>query len=85
MIWGNKIIYDIQNFIEYTVRGRCEPCTDDRHLYLRQTRVDTHEDNYAMQEILEKQGFVCCGNIYLTEDHSPRLAYKKCVPQTDKL
>ena len=41
-------------------------------------RVDTHETNLAMQHILEKNGYVRCGRIYV-EDGSPRIAYqKKC-------
>lgn len=39
-------------------------------------RVDTHEANRAMQHILEKNGYVRCGRIYV-EDGSPRIAYQK--------
>ncbi len=39
-------------------------------------RVDTHETNLAMQHILEKNGYVRCGRIYV-EDGSPRIAYQK--------
>lgn len=39
-------------------------------------RVDTHETNLAMQHILEKNGYVRCGRIYV-EDGTPRLAYQK--------
>ena len=39
-------------------------------------RVDTHETNAAMQHILEKNGYVSCGIIYV-EDGSPRRAYQK--------
>ncbi len=45
-------------------------------------RIDTHEDNQIMQHVLERNGFVKCGVIYI-EDGSPRLAYhkvKKCRP-----
>lgn len=37
-------------------------------------RIDTHADNYVMQNALEKQGFSRCGIIYV-EDGSPRIAY----------
>lgn len=43
-------------------------------------RVDTHGDNHIMQRLLEKQGFVQCGIIYVAEDCYPRLAYDKCRP-----
>ena len=41
-------------------------------------RVDTHHDNYVMQNILKKNGFEECGIIY-THNGSPRIAYQKNV------
>ncbi len=38
-------------------------------------RADTHEDNKVMQHILEKNGFVRCGRIYV-EDKTPRIAFQ---------
>ena len=40
-------------------------------------RIDTHGDNYVMQKLLEKLGFVRCGIIHVREDNDPRLAYEK--------
>ena len=40
-------------------------------------RMDTHGDNYVMQNLLKKNGFVHCGTIYVEEDSYPRLAYEK--------
>ena len=40
-------------------------------------RIDTHEDNIVMQNLLGKLGFIHCGTIYVHEDRSPRLAYEK--------
>lgn len=37
-------------------------------------RMDTHRDNYPMQKLLEGQGFVHVGTIYLADGQS-RLAY----------
>lgn len=39
-------------------------------------RIDTHQDNKVMQHVLEKNGFVKCGIIYL-ENGDPRIAYEK--------
>ena len=39
-------------------------------------RIDTHEDNYVMQNALAKQGFRRCGIIYV-EDGTPRIAYDR--------
>ena len=45
---------------------------------IRSVRVDTHKDNYAMQALIKKEGFIKCGYIYL-KDHSLRLAYEKLI------
>ena len=46
-------------------------------------RVDTHATNRPMRHLLEKEGFVYCGIIYMP-DGSPRVAYEwwryDCVP-----
>lgn len=39
-------------------------------------RIDTHDDNTVMQHVLEKNGFVYCGEI-ITTDGTPRRAYQK--------
>lgn len=39
-------------------------------------RIDTHQDNYIMQNFLAKNGFSRCGIIYL-EDGAERIAYQK--------
>ena len=37
-------------------------------------RIDTHHDNVVMQSVLNKNGFIKCGVIYL-KNGNPRLAY----------
>ena len=39
-------------------------------------RIDTHEDNFKMRNFLEKNGFVYCGKIFLTNGDL-RVAYQK--------
>ena len=39
-------------------------------------RIDTHEDNYVMQNMLKKLGYSYCGIIHL-ENGDPRMAYQK--------
>ncbi|MDF2538707.1 MAG: N-acetyltransferase [Herbinix sp.] len=39
-------------------------------------RIDTHEDNYIMQNLLKKNGYTECGIIYL-ESGDARIAYHK--------
>ena len=45
---------------------------------VRSIKVDTHEDNQAMQRSLIKNGFDYCGVIYLA-DGSKRVAFEKCL------
>lgn len=40
-------------------------------------RVDTHENNISMQRLLEKNGFVYCGIIYVTD--GKRKAFEKII------
>ncbi|GAB6168853.1 GNAT family N-acetyltransferase [Clostridium carnis] len=41
-------------------------------------KVDTHEDNISMQNLLKKNDFKYCGVIYL-EDKSKRIAFEKLL------
>ena len=41
-------------------------------------RVDTHKGNVVMRRMLEKNGFVPCGTIYL-QSGAPRVAYEKLI------
>ncbi len=38
-------------------------------------RIDTHNNNIIMQKLIEKNGFIKCGTIYVA-DGSPRIAYQ---------
>lgn len=42
---------------------------------VRNLRIDTHEENKTMQHLVEQNGFLECGTIYL-ENGSPRKAYQ---------
>ena len=41
-------------------------------------RIDTHEENLGMQELLKTMGYAYCGIIYL-ENRDKRLAYEKLL------
>ena len=40
-------------------------------------RIDTHGDNYVLQNLLRKLGFSQRGIIYVQEDDAPRLAFER--------
>lgn len=60
-----------------TVRGVGSFCVNWAYSRCGHLRIDTHGDNYVMQGMLKKLGFVHCGTIYVEEDHDPRLAFEK--------
>jgi len=43
-------------------------------------RIDTHQDNLAMQALLKKLKYTYCGVVYL-DDGDKRLAYEKRIPR----
>ena len=45
---------------------------------IKSMRIDTHEDNLAMQGLLNKSKYLYCGVIYL-ENGDKRLAYEKLI------
>ena len=67
-----------------SVKGVGEFCIDWAFEKCRHLRVDTHGDNRVMQKLLEKNGFMHCGTIYVMEDSYPRLAYEKSVNLLEK-
>lgn len=42
-------------------------------------RIDTHEMNKPMRNLLISQGFTECGNVYISNDYSLRIAYEKIL------
>lgn len=57
------------------VRGVFAQCLAYCQARCGHLRIDTHQDNLAMQHLVKKHGFQYCGVIY-TDDGSPRLAYE---------
>ncbi len=45
--------------------------------FVEHLRIDTHEENHVMQNLLRKEGFVCRGTIKVGHDGSPRLAFER--------
>ena len=59
------------------VRGAGSFCLQWAYEQSGHLRIDTHGDNWVMQDMLKKNGFVYCGTIYVVEDNDPRRAYEK--------
>ncbi len=60
-----------------TVRGAASFCINWAFAQCGHLRIDTHGDNYVMQNLLTKLGFAHRGSIYGVEDPYPRLAHEK--------
>lgn len=59
-----------------TAKGIFRQCLEYCMSQIPNIRIDTHRDNAVMRHLLEKNGFVPCGIIYV-DDGSPRIAYQK--------
>ena len=76
--WLNDEDYSVVHRIASagTVKGAGSFCMNWACGQSQNVKIDTHKDNYVMQGMLKKNGFVHCGTIYL-EDGEPRLAFQK--------
>lgn len=58
------------------VKGAASFCLEWAFGQTGNIRIDTHENNIPMQNMLKKNGFRYCGRIYL-ENGKPRIAFQK--------
>ncbi len=59
-----------------SVKGAASYCLQWAFDQCGNLRIDTHKDNYIMQNLLKKNGFSYCG-VIICEDGTERLAYQK--------
>ena len=52
-------------------------CLDWAYRQCGHLRIDTHEDNVVMQNLLRKLGFIRTGTVFMQVDRDPRWAYEK--------
>lgn len=76
--WLNDEPYGVVHRIASagTVRGAASFCMNWAFRQMGNIRIDTHEDNIPMQNMLKKNGFRYCGKIHL-ENGEPRIAFQK--------
>ncbi len=81
--WLNDEPYGVVHRIASASRqkGAASYCLDWCFAQTGNIRIDTHADNHIMQNLLLKNGYTRCGNIYL-EDGAPRIAFHKVSPIT---
>lgn len=75
--WLSKNPYGVVHRIASagTVKGAGQFCLEWAINQSRNLRIDTHNDNVVMQNLLKKLGLQYCGVIYL-ENGDPRLAFQ---------
>lgn len=76
--WLNDEDYSVVHRIASAgiVKGAGSFCMNWASTRSQNLKIDTHKDNYVMQNMLKKCGFTHCGTIYL-ENGEPRLAFHK--------
>lgn len=76
--WLNDKDYSVVHRIASSglIKGAGSFCMNWASAQCDNLKIDTHEDNYVMQNMLKKCGFVQCGTIYL-EDGESRIAFQK--------
>ena len=76
--WLNDEEYAVVHRIASTgkVKGAGSFCMNWASEQCKNIRIDTHEDNYVMQNMLKKCGFSHCGTIYCRGDEK-RMAFHK--------
>lgn len=77
--WINDEAYGVVHRLASNgkAKGIAQFCFEWCFLQFPNIRVDTHEDNLAMQKVLTKLNYQKCGIIYVS-DGTPRLAFQKC-------
>lgn len=75
--WRSDTPYSVVHRIASSSHGKgvaaqCMAWCKERADHLR---IDTHHDNVVMQRFLQKQGFLPCGTIYLSNG-SPRIGFE---------
>ena len=83
--WLNDQPYGVIHRTAVTGRGKgygsvliqyAEKLARDRNI--ANLRMDTHEKNASMRRLMEKNGFVWCGTVWM-DDGSPRMAGQKVL------
>lgn len=76
--WLNEEPYGVVHRIASarTVKGAASFCLNWAFRQTGNIRIDTHEDNIPMQNMLRKNGFRYCGKIHL-KNGEPRIAFQK--------
>jgi len=78
--WLNEDHYGVVHRIASSgvIKGVAAYCLNWCLDQCKNLKIDTHEDNKVMQNLLSRNGFTRCGIIYL-ENGSKRLAYQKAL------
>ena len=76
--WKNDAPYGVVHRITSSgkVKGAASFCLDWAFSQCGNLKIDTHENNVVMQNLLKKNGFTYCGRIYV-DDGGERLAFQK--------
>ena len=74
--WLNDEPYGVIHRIASRAKGAATACVQWCASQIDNLRIDTHRDNYVMQNFVKKNGLSYCGIIHL-ENGDERLAYQR--------
>jgi RimJ/RimL family protein N-acetyltransferase len=76
--WLNSLPYGVIHRIASNggQKGILGKCLQFCGAFTNNIRIDTHEQNFVMRRLLEKNGFQECGTVYV-EDNTPRIAFQR--------
>ena len=83
--WLNEEAYAVVHRIASSglVKGAGSFCMNWASAQCTNLKIDTHEDNYVMQNMLKKCGFTPCGTIYLADGES-RIGFQKVIVEKNR-
>lgn len=78
--WQNHAPYGVVHRIARgeNAKGVGAFCLEWCYQQTKNVRIDTHENNAPMLQLLEKLGYVYCGIVWLAEIGETRMAFQKC-------
>ena len=74
--WINDLPYGVVHRIASSEKGAGSFCLNWAYSQCHNVRIDTHENNLPMQNLLKKLGYSRCGTIIIN-DGTPRIVFQK--------
>lgn len=76
--WQNDLPYGTIHRVasDGHIKRMFDKCVEFCRTFTENLRIDTHKDNFTMQNAIARNGFIRCGIVYMAHDGSQRIAYQ---------